>query len=131
MHQILGWLLSFKLGYDGILHHLFWFHNSLPIQRPMIRTADGMSLNNDESLIMRIPKACVESITDVWWQMTATFMQKEVQTVALLSALFCLIAKFLVTSFASLFFTLTEDTWKQTRRFWVSAVRRNKYVSQR
>ena len=56
---------------------------------------------------MRIPKACV---TDVLSQMAATSMQKELQTVALLSALLCLIAKFLVTSFASLFFTLTVNT---------------------
>jgi len=44
MRQILGWLLYLKLGYDGFLH-LFWFHNILLIQRPMIRAADGMSLN--------------------------------------------------------------------------------------
>ena len=45
MRQILGWLLYLKLGYDGILPHLFWFHNSLLIQRRMIGAADGMPLN--------------------------------------------------------------------------------------
>ena len=49
--------------------------------------------------------------------MATTFMQKELQTDALHIAVLCLLAEFLVTNLASLFFTLTVNTRRQTRSF--------------
>jgi len=114
MRQILGWLLYLKLGYDGFLPHLFSFHNNLPIQRPMIRAADGMSLNKRWVVSNENSKGlCGEC----HWCLVADGSEFHAQRIADLRTsqhLLCLIAKFLDTSFASLLFTLNVDTWKQT-----------------